>query len=171
MEDTIEAPFGAILVAVDEQERVRSVRLQSRRPEAERKPLPRDVREPFEAYLGGESPRPDVPVADLDVTEFQRRVFDELTGVPPGSTVTYGELARRLDRPRAARAVGQALQANPVPLVWPCHRVVASDGLGGFGGCPAGSGEAALAIKRWLLEHEETTVSSGGEQASYTRVG
>jgi O-6-methylguanine DNA methyltransferase len=55
---------------------------------------------------------------------------------------------------RELRAVGQALRRNPLPLVWPCHRVVAKNGLGGFGGCPPDSDADPLEIKRWLLDHE-----------------
>lgn len=73
-------------------------------------------------------------VLDLDdIPEFHRRVFAAARAIAPGNTVTYGELARRLGTPGAARAVGQALGANPFPIVVPCHRIVAADGsLGGF---------------------------------------
>lgn len=65
-------------------------------------------------------------------TPFQRRVYRALRTVPRGRTVTYGELARRLGAPGAARAVAGAMARNPVPLVIPCHRVMAAGGLGGF---------------------------------------
>lgn len=73
------------------------------------------------------------------VTDFQREVYARLTDVPYGRVVTYGELAASLGRPGLARAVGQAVGANPIPIVIPCHRVVAAEGrLGGFsGGLPA----------------------------------
>ena len=76
-------------------------------------------------------------------TPFQRAVWSALCGIGPGETVSYGELARRLSRPRAARAIGQAVGANPwAPLV-PCHRVLAGDGsLGGYAG--GGAIKAAL---------------------------
>lgn len=82
-------------------------------------------------------------------TSFQQRVWRALMDLDPGQTVSYGTLARRLGS--AARAVGAACRANPIPLIVPCHRVVAAAGLGGYGGQVDGG---RLAIKRWLLEHE-----------------
>lgn len=103
----------------------------------------REVRE----YLAGRRRSFTVPV-DLDgMSPFQRRTLRETRQVPFGETVAYGELASRVGRPRAARAVGQAMARNPVPLLVPCHRVVASSGgLGGFGG--------GLDLKRRLLALE-----------------
>lgn len=84
---------------------------------------------------------------DLAGTPFQHQVWQELQKIPPGKTLSYGELARRLGKPKAARVVGQALKANPLPLIIPCHRVIAARGkLGGY--------SAGLAHKRWLLAHE-----------------
>lgn len=66
-------------------------------------------------------------------TAFQKKVWEKLSGLLPGQMVTYGMLAREIGRPKAARAVGQAVGANPLPIIIPCHRVIASDGsLGGF---------------------------------------
>jgi methylated-DNA-[protein]-cysteine S-methyltransferase len=80
-------------------------------------------------------------------TEFQRAVWSALCEIPAGSTISYGELARRIGRADAVRAVGAANGANPIPVVVPCHRVVAADGsLHGYGG--------GLPRKRWLLAHE-----------------
>jgi methylated-DNA-[protein]-cysteine S-methyltransferase len=90
----------------------------------------------------------DLPV-DTAGTPFQRRVWNALRAIPSGETRTYGELAAELGT--SARAVGNACRANPVPIVVPCHRVVAADGLGGFSGATAGP---RLAAKRWLLAHE-----------------
>lgn len=100
------------------------------------------------AYL--EDPRAafDLPLA-LRGTPYQRRVWRALRRIPPGRVLTYGELARRLKT--GARAVGRACQANPMPIVVPCHRVVATDSAGGFMGRRRG---AAIALKRWLLAHE-----------------
>lgn len=83
-------------------------------------------------------------------TKFQRKVWAELMNIPRGQTISYGEMARRIGNPKAARAVGGALAANPVPFFVPCHRVVARDGsLGGFCG-----GQKALDLKEALLKSE-----------------
>jgi len=82
-------------------------------------------------------------------TPFQLRVWRALMTIPSGQPTTYGALAKRLGT--AARAVGQACGANPLPLLIPCHRVVATNGLGGF--MHASSG-APLDVKTWLLAHE-----------------
>ncbi len=79
-------------------------------------------------------------------TAFQRDVWQAIRAIPHGDTISYGELAQRIGRPGAARAVGQAVGSNPIPLLIPCHRVVASGGLGGFGG--------GLPLKRALLSQE-----------------
>jgi methylated-DNA-[protein]-cysteine S-methyltransferase len=84
---------------------------------------------------------------DLQGSPFNQRVWRELTSIPYGATVSYGQLARTLGSPKAARAVGAACGANPVPIIAPCHRVLGSDGsLHGFGG--------GLPLKTWLLQHE-----------------
>jgi len=76
----------------------------------------------------------DLPLAP-DGTGFQSAVWRQLQQIPYGETISYGELARRVGNPKASRAVGSANGANPLPIVIPCHRVIASDGsLGGFGG-------------------------------------
>jgi len=82
-------------------------------------------------------------------TPFQQRLWDALRGIPPGRHQTYGQLARALNS--APRAVGQACRRNPVPIVVPCHRVLAAGGVGGFAGASAGE---KLDIKRALLAHE-----------------
>jgi len=88
----------------------------------------------------------DLPL-DLRGTDFQRRVWAELRDVPYGQTISYGELARRVGRPGAARAVGGAVGANPIPIIVPCHRVIGADSfLVGYGG--------GLEIKAALLRLE-----------------
>ena len=90
----------------------------------------------------------DLPLA-VEGTPFQRSVWQAMCAIPRGRTRTYGELARELGG--EARAVGQACGDNRLPIVIPCHRVVAADGIGGFG---HSTGGYLLEAKRWLLVHE-----------------
>ena len=99
-------------------------------------------------YFAGTRTRFTVPVA-LSGTTFQRTVWDALTRVPHGTTLSYGELARRAGAPHAARAVGGAVGANPVPIFVPCHRIIAANGkLTGY------SGGSGIETKVALLELE-----------------
>lgn len=101
------------------------------------------------SYLAGKSKKIDIPVDMSGMTEFQRQVLGAVSHVPRGRHITYGELAQRIGRPRAARAVGRALGSNPIPIVIPCHRVLAADGsLGGY------SGRGGVRTKRALLQLE-----------------
>jgi len=86
---------------------------------------------------------------DLIGTAFQKRVWNELLSIPVGATKTYGDLAKKLNS--SARAVGTACKKNPIPIVIPCHRVIARDHIGGFAGKTSGN---AIEIKQWLLTHE-----------------
>ena len=104
------------------------------------------LREQLEAYWRGELQQFDVPLA-LVGTPFQRQVWDALRTIPYGQTWSYARLAEEVGRPTASRAVGAANGRNPVWLVVPCHRVVASSGaLTGYAG--------GVDVKRWLLDHE-----------------
>lgn len=103
-------------------------------------------------YFAGERVALSVPMEFPSASEFRRRVWEVTAQVPYGEVVTYGEVATRAGRPGAARAVGQAMAHNPLPLVVPCHRVVAANGgLGGF------SAEGGLQLKRRLLGLEGVT--------------
>ncbi|ABA58714.1 Methylated-DNA-(protein)-cysteine S-methyltransferase [Nitrosococcus oceani ATCC 19707] len=82
-------------------------------------------------------------------TAFQKRVWHTLRLIPPGSTVTYGKLAKKLKT--SPRAIGAACRSNPLPIFIPCHRVISSQGLGGYSGATEGP---YLDIKAWLLRHE-----------------
>ncbi|WFE63113.1 methylated-DNA--[protein]-cysteine S-methyltransferase [Micromonospora sp. WMMD714] len=87
------------------------------------------------AYFAGELTGFTVPVAAPRGSEFERAVWQEMTRIPYGETLTYGEVARRVGDPGAARAVGVACNRNPVPVIVPCHRIVGAGGkLVGFGG-------------------------------------
>jgi methylated-DNA-[protein]-cysteine S-methyltransferase len=102
----------------------------------------------IERYLDDPLFRWELPLARSG-TEFRRRVWTKIAAIRPGEVRRYGELARELGS--AARAVGQACGDNPHPLVVPCHRVVAADGLGGFAHRDDGF---LVSVKRWLLRHE-----------------
>lgn len=111
------------------------------------------VRRQLDGYLARQSRTIDVPVDLVLATPFQRVVLDRLaTGVPYGTTTSYGRLAADVARPLAARAVGAALSANPLCIVLPCHRVVAASGaLTGYAG--------GLTAKRYLLDLESETTA------------
>jgi methylated-DNA-[protein]-cysteine S-methyltransferase len=143
--DVVDSPLGSLLVAATPRGLCRIVFDPEPEEAAEtlarryglrvlRAPLDAPRRELDEYFEG----RRQVFDLDLDlgsVAPFNRRVLEELARVPYGQTTTYGRLAERADRPRAARAVGMVMNRNPVPIVLPCHRVVGSTGkLVGYGG-------------------------------------
>jgi methylated-DNA-[protein]-cysteine S-methyltransferase len=97
-------------------------------------------------YFGGTRREFDLPM-HLAGTEFQRLVWKHLSEIGYGEIISYGELAKRIGKPSASRAVGLANGCNPIPILVPCHRVIGADGsLTGYGG--------GLERKRWLLAHE-----------------
>jgi methylated-DNA-[protein]-cysteine S-methyltransferase len=98
----------------------------------------------------------DVLIDPGPQTEFQRLVVDHCRQIPPGATLTYGELAARAGRPRSARAIGNCMAANRIPLIVPCHRVVGADG--GLRGYSANGG---LRLKQRLLDLESLSVFHG----------
>ncbi len=116
--------------------------------------------------VAGRVPRGTMPPLDLDDRpEWDRRVLGEVRTIAWGETASYGEIARRIGAPRAARAVGGAVGRNPISLLVPCHRVIAGDGtIGGYGGDAWGSREAALERKRTLLRREGVTVGLPGRE-------
>ena len=139
------APIGRLLL-VGEQDDARGVRLSGIYMEqhrhgpavgsswAEDSLAFGDVARQLDEYFAGMRATFDLPLAPAG-TPFQRRVWAELASIPQGMTVTYGELARRVGHPGAARAVGAAVARNPISIVVPCHRVVGSDGtLTGYAG-------------------------------------
>lgn len=114
------------------------------------------VRE-LQAYFAGERltwSAPEVPLAHLGLGTFEQDVYKALLSIPHGQTVSYGELAEMAGYPRAARAVGNAMAGNPIPVVVPCHRVIRSDGsMGKYGNDPE--------WKVRLLVHEGWSCAGG----------
>jgi AraC family transcriptional regulator of adaptative response/methylated-DNA-[protein]-cysteine methyltransferase len=156
-----ECPLGLLLVAATDRG-ICSVTLGDNResmtgdlraefPEAdiarEEKGLSAQVRT-LVAHLAGQEPHPDLPL-DIQGTAFQKRVWEELRCIPYGQTASYSEVARRIGRPAATRAVARACATNPAALVTPCHRVVRENGeLGGY--------RWGMERKRSLLENEKS---------------
>jgi methylated-DNA-[protein]-cysteine S-methyltransferase len=157
---TVESPCGPLLCLVDETGAVVRIEFENGRDkqrlaremasrgarlveDAERTA---EVRRQLEEYFAGRRRTFDLPLAP-DGTPFEKTVWEELRRIPFGETRSYAEIARAIGRPGAARAVGRANGANPIPVVVPCHRVIGADGsLTGFGG--------GLEAKAALLELE-----------------
>lgn len=158
---TLDSPAGQILLVWDEAGRVRALDFdgyQARRDALLRRhygsgiapagaAVPGAIATALDAYFAGDiAGVHGLPVATAG-TDFQRSVWRALMEVPAGRTWSYADVARRIGRPAAVRAVGLANGANPVAIIVPCHRVIGADGsLTGYGG--------GLERKRWLLRHE-----------------
>ena len=113
----------------------------------------RSAREQLLEYLAGDRIHFELKL-DLRATPFQHSVYEELLAIPYGETRSYADVAREIGNPKAVRATGTANGANPIPLIIPCHRVIASGGgLGGYGG--------GLPLKRKLLAMERSQVRAG----------
>lgn len=142
VEDVVERTGGAV---VPDQEGV---------PASWRATLAR-ARTELDEYFAGERTSFDLAVDLRGVSDWDRRVLEGAARLAYGEVTSYGRLARRIGQPRAARAVGGALGRNPIPIVIPCHRILAWDGtLGGYGGGGHGSRAAMLDVKRTLLALE-----------------
>ena len=149
---TIETPFATFAAWVDERGRLVRFNLSAKGAERVDRAALHDeraideVRRQVNEYCAGERTEFDLELAP-DGTEFQRAVWDALLTIPYGETRSYGEIARAIGQPQAARGVGAANHANPIALIVPCHRVIGADGsLTGYGG--------GLPLKRALLAHE-----------------
>jgi methylated-DNA-[protein]-cysteine S-methyltransferase len=158
--DVVDTPIGDLLVAATERGLCRI----SFTPDGQEELLARTfgvrvlrtpldtVRRELDEYFEGRREDFDLPV-DLRVAPFHESVLRELARVPYGNVVTYGSLAAKVGRPRAARAVGTVMNRNPIPIVLPCHRVIGANGsLTGYGG--------GLHVKRHLLELEGSLLPS-----------
>lgn len=154
----LDSPIGTVLIAGDA-EAIRRIAFPKNgrpaRPEpawghSARGPIGEAIRQ-LHDYFAGRRTEFDLPLAP-EGTPFQRAVWRQLQDIPYGETISYGELARRVGNPKASRAVGSANGANQIPIVIPCHRVIAAGGkLGGFGG--------GLRVKQALLELETRTLA------------
>jgi len=110
--------------------------------------LLQDIVNQLEQYFTQACSFHDIPWL-LMGTPFQKRVWHELTKIPLGKTMSYGELAKKIQS--SPRAVGNACRKNPLAIIIPCHRVVSAKGIGGYAGKTEGNN---ITIKRWLLHHE-----------------
>jgi len=160
--DTIATPIGELVLVCDEDGRLRAIdwttydermrRLLARHYGEESFTLtpaknPSGLASSIAAYFDGALHAIDALPVATEGTAFQKSVWQALRSIPAGQTISYGELARRLGKPAAVRAVGLANGANPIGVVVPCHRVIGANGsLTGYGG--------GLERKRWLLDHE-----------------
>ena len=157
----LESPVGPLLLAGDADGLMLISFPCGRRPREPSASWVRDegvLAEPIaqlRSYFAGELREFSLPLRPQG-TPFQNRVWSALQAVPFGVTISYGEFARRIGQPAAARAVGAANGANPLPIVVPCHRVIGGDhSLTGFGG--------GLSTKRFLLTHEARLTRRPGE--------
>jgi methylated-DNA-[protein]-cysteine S-methyltransferase len=161
--DHVETPIGRLAIVADDEGRLRAAGWTDGHSRMERllrahatamsvslvpAANPGGVSAAMTAYFAGELAALDaLPVAFAGGSRFQFAVWHALRRIPCGKTVSYGELARLVGSPSAARAVGLAAGANPIAVVLPCHRVIGSDGsMTGYGG--------GIDRKRWLLAHE-----------------
>ena len=160
--DRIETPIGELAIVADDAGRLRAVEWTDHDANMQRSlrlhygpdgysltpaPNPGGVSAAIRAYFAGNLRAIDALPVATGGTAFQRTVWRALRRIPCGETISYRELARRVDRPAAVRAVGLANGSNPISVVVPCHRVIGSDGsLTGYGG--------GIERKRWLLAHE-----------------
>lgn len=159
----LESPLGDMLLVTDEQQVVRALDFADHRAHLHRGlrehygndqlteiPAPEHIAQALARYFAGELDALDALPTATQGTDLQRQVWAALRRIPAGTTTSYGKLAKALgfDDPRAAIDIGAANGANPIAIVVPCHRVIASDGsLKGYAW--------GLHRKRWLLEHEK----------------
>lgn len=168
--ERLDTPLGPTLVVTDAEEVLHAVdwsddpaHLETRLAQRLGTPVhltspkaPSKARRALEAYFAGDLDALDPVRTETGGTAFQRRVWSALRAISAGRTASYGALAAAIGQPGAMRAVGLANGANPIPVVIPCHRVIAANAsLGGFGG--------GLERKRWLLGHEGVSPATYGE--------
>jgi methylated-DNA-[protein]-cysteine S-methyltransferase len=176
---SLESPLGEMLLVSDAQRYIRALDFADHRSRLHRSlrehyggtqlsevPAPAATVQALARYFSGELGALDVLPAAAAGSDLQREVWDALRRIPAGTTATYGQLAKQLgfDDPRAAIDIGEVIGANPIAIVVPCHRVIASNGeLKGYAW--------GLHRKRWLLEHEKAIVRRPAMMQSATLPG
>ncbi len=144
---TIPSPIGAITLIARGEKLIRIELGKRAKPEGSAK-IFLEAQRQLEAYFLGDLARFNLPI-DAFGTDFQKSVWKEIAKLNFGSTLSYGQIAAKIGKPSAARAVGAAVGANPTPLVVGCHRVLGSSGkITGF------TGAKGIKTKAWLLKHE-----------------
>lgn len=163
--DRFETPIGVALLVTDvdgrlcaldwadyEHRMAELMRQQYGRADLVEGAAPAAIKRALASYFAGDLDALNAVPCRFGGTPFQREVWSALRKIKAGTTTSYGNLATRIDRPKAVRAVGHANGANPISVVVPCHRVIGSTGaLTGYGG--------GLERKRWLLAHEGVTIN------------
>ena len=157
---TTPSPIGPLLLLADDGRRVTGLYVDAERGAPDHDPrwrrddeALRPAIEQLDAYFEGELTTFDLELAPHG-TPFQLEVWRRLSEIPYSETLSYRDIAEQVGRPQASRAVGQANGHNPISIVVPCHRVIATDGtLGGYGW--------GLPRKRWLLDHEAEVAGTG----------
>ena len=160
-----DSPAGTLLLAATEkglaflsfrpQEILESKKLHCTRDTGALRPYIAEIRE----FLAGKRRAFECPL-DLRGTDFQLRCWNQLLKIPYGEVITYAQLAQRVGSPNGFRAVGHANGQNPIAIIVPCHRVIASDGtLGGYGG--------GLPMKQWLLDREGAVIPSQRQMSAF----
>jgi methylated-DNA-[protein]-cysteine S-methyltransferase len=145
---TVASPIGPIALIALGEKIIRVELGKKAKPEGSAKVLA-TAKKQIEDYFAGKLTRFSLPL-EVSGTEFQRAVWKEIGKLPAGKTISYGEIAAKLGKPRASRAVGAAVGANPTPLIVGCHRVLGSSGkITGF------TGGDGIKTKAWLLTHEK----------------
>lgn len=146
---TLNSPIGWLRIKSENGNLV-DIEFMQRKPVVEQSPsrLETNTVAQLSQYFQNKKQKFNLPL-NLNGTDFQRRVWQALQNIPFGQVKTYGQLAKELNS--SPRAIGNACRANPFPIVIPCHRVVAANGLGGYAGKTSGP---VLERKRWLLLHE-----------------
>ena len=146
--ESFQSPVGEITVFADESF-LREIRFSGNNGAENPNPVTNRTVTELREYFDGKRKTFTVPFSPQG-TDFQKRVWSALCTVPYGKTVTYGDIARKIGNEKAYRAVGNANGRNPIPIIIPCHRIVASDGIGGY--------SSGLEIKRLLLKLENVEI-------------